>query len=374
MRILFMIRKEFIQLVRDPRTLLLVFIFPVAMLLLFGYAISLDIKDVPLAIVDYSKSAQSRELIDDFLNCNYFTAYYTDRFGAETLLDEGDAKMALVIPVDYAARIGAARPASVQLLVDGSDNNTASIALGYAETVIQLKGINAVIEPVINSGMIDIEQIPPIDLIPRFRFNPELSSTVFIVPGLVAMIMMMTVVVMSALSIVKEKELGTLETIMVSPMSGFEVILGKLVPYLILGFADLYIILISGHIFFDVPFRGSVLLLTFLSFIFITGGLGMGLFISTLVQTQQVAWMVSLITTMLPSILLSGFIFPIRCMPVFLQYITYLLPVRYYLTIVRSVVLKGSGIQSLWLETAAMAVFATLMITLSGFMFRKQIG
>ncbi len=374
MRIYFLLRKEFIQLVRDPLTLTMVFIFPAALLLLFGYAISLDVREVPLAIVDLNRSHDSRELAGKFTNSGYFIGRYEDLESATALLDRGKVKLVLVIPIDYAERVGQSRPVAVQFLVDGSNNNSATIALGYANVIIQQVGFDISLDPVIRSGLLREGQVPPVDLIPRLRFNPELDSTTFIVPGLVAMIMMMTVVVMSSLSIVRERELGTLETIMVSPISGLEVILGKLIPYFILGFADLFIILFAGYLFFNIPFRGSFALLIGLSALFIVGGLGMGLLISTVVQSQQVAWMVSLLTTMLPSIILSGFIFPIRCMPEWLQLVTYMLPVRYYLEIVRGIVLKGAGISSLWQETLALVIFATLMISLSTVRFRKQIG
>lgn len=374
MRILFLVRKEFIQIARDWRTLGLTLFLPVAVLLLFGYAITLDLRDVPLAVVDDDHSKSSRELIAGFSGSGYFIVQRGDRDRTASMLERGEVRLALVIPAGFERALLRGEAPPVQLLVDGSNSNSSAIALGYAQGLLQQFAYQHTIEPALAAGLVGPRSLPPVALEPRARFNPELDSTVFIVPGLVAVIMMITVVVLSSLSVVKERELGTLETIMVSPLKRFEFILGKLIPYFLLGFMDLFIILGAGIFFFGVPFRGSLIALLGFSALFIAGGLGMGLFISTVVDTQRTAWMISLITTLLPSMILSGFIFPIRMMPVWLQAVTYLVPVRYYLVIVRGIVLKGAGPADFMPDIIALAVFALLMISLSVQRFSKRLA
>lgn len=373
-RILFLAQKEFTQLFRDWRTLVLILVLPVAILLLFGYAITLDVREVPMTVVDYSRTRESRDLVRAFSGSDYFKVQTAELSDAKQRLEQRKASLVMVIPRDFEKKLGRGTPAAVQLLVDGSNSNSSTIALGYAQGLLQKYSFQTTIAVVQGAGLLPASSIPPIAVEPRIRFNPELDSTTFIVPGLSALIMMITVVVLSSLSIVKERELGTLETIMVSPLKGREFILGKLVPYFLLGFMDLFLILGSGKLLFGVPFRGSILLLIALSGLFITGGLGMGLFISTLVDTQRAAWMISLLSTLLPSIILSGFIFPIRMMPAWLQVVTYLVPVRYYLVIIRGVSLKGADFMDLLPQVLALAVFTTLMITLSVKRFRKRLA
>lgn len=371
---LFLVRKEFIQIRRDWRALSLTLVLPVAVLLLFGYAITLDIKDIPMAVVDRSNTKESRELARRFSGSGYFVVSYRGMEDAARMMEEREVWMIMVIPPGFSRDLGSAHASKVQLLVDGSNSNSSTIALGHAQGVLQEYAMDKTLGPVFKAGLLDKSQFPPVQLQPRVRFNPELESTTFIVPGLVAIIMMITVVVLSAMSVVRERELGTLETIMVSPLHGNQFILGKLIPYFSLGFADLFIILGAGVLFFGVPFRGSVSLLVVLSGLFIVGGLGMGLLISTLAETQRTAWMASLIATLLPSIILSGFIFPIRSMPGWLQVVTYAVPVRYYLVIVRGIVLKGAGVVDLWPQVAALVIFASIMIALSVNRFAKRLS
>lgn len=372
-RILFLAVKEFIQIRRDWRTLTLSLVLPVIVLLLFGYAITLDIKDVSMAVVDYSQTRSSRELVQEFTGSGYFKAVLADMRRASLMLENREAKLVMVIPADFEQNLGRGEPSRIQILLDGSDSNVSSIALGYAQGILQNYAFDKSVAPAIAAGIIPATGMPPIRIEPRVRFNPELSSTTFIVPGLIAIIMMITVVVLSSLSIVKERELGTLETIMVSPLKRHEFILGKLIPYFILGFMDLFIILGAGWILFGVPFRGSLPTLIALSAIFIIGGLGMGLFFSTVAETQRTAWMLSLLSTLLPSLILSGFLFPIRVMPRFLRIVTYAVPVRYYLVVVRGIVIKGAGMAQLWPETGALIIFATLTVSLAMSRFRKKV-
>lgn len=373
-RLLFLAKKEFIQIFRDWRTLVLTLVLPVVVLLLFGYAITLDIKSVPMAVVDHSRTRESRDLVRAFSGSGYFVVEHCGMERAVSMLEQRQAKMVAVIPPDFAESLGRGTPARVQLLVDGSESNSSNIALGYAQGIIQKHSMDMTIGPVLEAGILPATGVPPVMLEPRARFNPELKSTTFIVPGLVAMIMMMTVVVLSSMSVVKERELGTLETIMVSPLRDYEFITGKLVPYFLLGFADLFLILGAGKLLFGMPFRGSFFTLVMLSALFILGGLGMGLLISTVTETQRTAWMVSLLSTMLPSIILSGFVFPIRSMPVWLQVVTYIVPVKYYLIIVRGIVLKGAGVVDLWPQVAALFIFAGLTISLSVKRFQKTMS
>lgn len=373
-RILYLAQKEFTQLFRDWRTLILTLVLPVAVLLLFGYAITLDIREIPLAVVDDDQSALSRDLVRAFAASGYFKARPVEQKEAQAFLERRQAKIVLVIPSDFEKSLGRGNPAALQLLVDGSDNNSSTIGLSYAQGLLQKYAFDQTLAALQTSGLFSAAGLPPIVLEPRVRFNSELDSTTFIVPGLVALIMMITVVVLSSLSIVKERELGTLETILVSPLTGGQFILGKLIPYFLLGFLDLFLILGAGKLLFGVPIRGSIFLLFLFSALFITGGLGMGLLISTVVETQRTAWMLSLLSTLLPSIILSGFIFPIRVMPKWLQLITYLVPVRYYLVIIRGITLKGADFGDLLPNVLALLVFAGAMLSLAVTRFRKRLA
>ncbi len=372
-RIYFLARKEFIQLARDWRTLTLALVLPVFVLLLFGVAISLDVKDVKMAVVDRDGSRTSRDLTLEFSGSGYFKTAPVGMDEAKLMLEDGSAMVALIIPPHFERDVARGSSPAVQILVDGSNANTGNIALGYANGIMAGYAFDLAVQPIQAAGLMPEAGMPPIKLEPRARFNPALSSTTFFVPGLVALIMMITVVVLSALSIVKEKELGTLETLMVSPLARYQFILGKLAPYFVLGYADLFLILGAGRIFFGMPFRGSLVTLTVLSGFFILGGLGLGLFISTAANTQQTAWMISLLVTLLPSIILSGFVFPIRIMPVWLRAVTYLFPVRYYLTIVRGIALKGSGVADLKIEILALLAIGSLFLVSSIIRFHKRV-
>ncbi|HKB78414.1 MAG TPA: ABC transporter permease [Thermoanaerobaculia bacterium] len=366
-RFLAMARKEALQLRRDPRSLLLAFAVPVLLLIIFGYAITWDIRDIRTAVLDRDNSARSRELIDHLRSSGYFTI--TQRLDRPEeigqLMDRDAILMAIVIPPDFSRDLGSQRPAVVQAIVDGSDANTATIALGYVEAVVQawsndirLRG--RVLQPSVRAES-------------RVWFNEELLSRNMIVPGLVAVIMMIIAAMLTSLTIAREWERGTMEQLASTPVSRIEVILGKLVPYVIIGVIDIVMTVVLGIVVFHVPFRGDPLLLLVLSFLFLVGALGLGIFISAVTRSQVLATQVAMVVTYLPSLLLSGFMFSIDAMPRALRAITYLVPARYYLVVTRGIFLKGVGISVLRVQALLMVAFAVVGLTLAVASFHKEI-
>jgi len=366
-RFLAMARKEALQLRRDPRSLLLAFAVPVLLLIIFGYAITWDIRDIRTAVLDRDNSARSRELIDHLRSSGYFTI--TQRLDRPEeigqLMDRDAILMAIVIPPDFSRDLGSQRPAVVQAIVDGSDANTATIALGYVEAVVQawsndirLRG--RVLQPSVRAES-------------RVWFNEELLSRNMIVPGLVAVIMMIIAAMLTSLTIAREWERGTMEQLASTPVSRIEVILGKLVPYVIIGVIDIVMTVVLGIVVFHVPFRGDPLLLLVLSFLFLVGALGLGIFISAVTRSQVLATQVAMVVTYLPSLLLSGFMFSIDAMPRALRAITYLVPARYYLVVTRGIFLKGVGISVLRVQALLMVAFAVVGLGLAVRSFHKEI-
>jgi ABC-2 type transport system permease protein len=366
-RLLAMARKETIQLRRDTRSLILAFALPVFLLLLFGYAISWDVKDIPLGILDQDGTPQSRELVDAFRASGYFrlVARLDAPREADRLLTDGSALAVLRIPRGYADDLASGRSAPVQALVDGSDANTASIAIGYAEAIAARVSNRLLLERT------DIR--PPLSGELRVWYNEELSSRNMIVPGLVAVIMTIIAAMLTSLTVAAEWERGTMEQLVATPVSRLEVVLGKLLPYLVIGMVDVAVCSGLGIALFGVPFRGSPLLLAVLSFLFLVGALGLGLFISTAARSQLLATQLAMLLTFLPGFLLSGFMFAIAVMPKPLQAVTFIVPARYFLVVTRGIFLKGVGAEVLSVQAVLMVAFAVAGLGLAVRAFKKEI-
>jgi ABC-2 type transport system permease protein len=374
LNILPIVRKEFRQIRRDKRVLAVLLFIPAMMLFLFGYALNFDIKNTATAVYDEDNSRVSRDFIQQFFRSDYFdnTLRLQSKSEINKLLDDGEIKIVLVIPSKFSKQIAQGGEAFVQVIVDGSNSNTASTLLGYVNIIIQQYSMNVMAD---NYAARDGRILKaPIDFQPRVWYNPELKSAKFLVPGLIAFIMMVTAVISTALSVVREREMGTIEQIMVSPVRPVELILGKTIPYTIISLAATAMILVLGYVLFDVSVKGSVIILSLVTAVFLVGALGMGLLISTISETQQVAFMIAVTTTMLPTFILSGFVFPIRNMPWIIQAVTYLIPARYFLVALRTIVLKGVGISAFWEEFLFMVLFAVVMLAVSSVRLKKIIS
>jgi ABC-2 type transport system permease protein len=357
--------KEFRQVSRDKRTLGVLLFIPAFMLVMFGYALNFDVKHISLAIYDEDRSKTSRDFASSFFHSEYFDLKYRLNGTREIdgLMNDDKIKVALVIPRDFSEQLLAGRDAVVQVIVDGSNSNTASTAIGYINAVVQSYSTDIITASLLRIGHAGFSM--PVDYRPRVWYNPELKSEKFLVPGLIAFILMVIAVISTSLSVVREKERGTMEQIVVSPIRPTEFILGKTIPYVVISLVATVAILAVGSVLFGVAVKGSYVLLFLVTLVFLTGGLGLGLLISTIAETQQLAFMIAVILTMLPTFLLSGFVFPIRNMPIAIQAITYLVPARYFLAALRGIVLKGVGLSALWQQLLFLLAFATLAIGVS---------
>ncbi|MDE3244894.1 MAG: ABC transporter permease [Acidobacteriota bacterium] len=366
-------RKEFIHVLRDPRALGISIFLPLVLLLLFGYALTLDVDRVPLAVWDQSRTVQSRELVSRFQGSRYFSlerrVHGYDEIEQE--IDHGRAMMALVLPVDFGRKVAANRPVQVQILADGSDANTATLALGYAESIVRGYSQEIVLEQA--RRLTGRAPAIPLELRPRVWFNTDMQSRIFIVPGLIAVIIMLIAAVLTSLTVAREWETGTMEQLISTPVRGPELILGKLVPYFAVGVLDMVLSVLAGRYLFEVPLHGSLLLLTAVSVVYLVGALCMGILISSLAKSQLLASQMAFTTTFLPAFLLSGFMFDIANMPKALQVVTYLVPARYFVTILRGLYLKGMGLSELWLECLLMLVFGAAMLVLAVTSFKKRL-
>jgi drug efflux transport system permease protein len=374
-RIWSILRKEFIEIWRDPRSLAFVLGMPVLMLLLYGYGISSDVKRVPLAVYDRDGTPAARELVRRFTSADYFVAVTAVQSlqALRDAIDRGQARVGLVIPEDFSRNLGANRPAPIQFVVDGSDSNTASIAIGNISAIARsLELAPRDLRPQVFI-LPSAERIEPIELRTLVWYNPELKSSNFLIPGLTAVILMMLAATVTSLTIAREWERGTMEGLIASPLHAHELMVGKILPYVAIGLVDVILILLLGRFWFEVPLRGSLLLLLGSATLFLLGGLGIGLFISAATKSQQVSFQLSLLVTMLPALLLSGFFFPIENMPPILQAVTYLVPARYFMVVIRGIFLKGVGLAVLWKELVFLAIFAALMLLASAAKFQKRI-
>lgn len=361
--------KELRQILRDKRSLLILLFIPAFFLLLFGYALNFDIRNVRLAVQDQDRSTKSRELVSSFVNSGYFAlvGYVDSPKELDLLVDKGQARAILAIPAGFERDLSHRQPVLVQVIIDGDNANTASAVTGYARTLInEFSGAQMVV--VANSNT----AIPRIGVEPRIWYNPQLRSTLFLVPGLIAYISMITAVVSTALSVVREKERGTMEQVRMAPLSPLPYILGKTTPYLVISFVSALVVIVSAMALFELPMRGSWLLLCLSIALFLIGAQAQGLLISTIAESQQVAFQVALLSSLLPTMILSGFIFPISSMPIVVQWITRIVPARYFLVALRSIVLKGADITAFWQQLLALAIFATIATALASLRLRRE--
>jgi ABC-2 type transport system permease protein len=346
--------KEFLHLRRDPRTALTLLGMPVLLIFVFGFALSFDVKHIRLAVVDEDGTRAARDVAEAFLRSGYFdlVSHGRDSRALDLLFATGRAQAALVIPEGYGAALSGGGPTTLQFVLDGADAQMATTILAYGRQIV------ASISPMVRG------REGPVPGMPVVWYNPELSSARFLVPGLVAFILAITTVIATALSVVREKERGTMESLRATPLFAPELLVGKTLPYLIIASGSAAGSLFLAWALFGVPLRGSLLWLGVVTVLFLAGGLGQGLFISTLADSQQVAFQLGLLSTMLPTLLLSGFIFPISSMPVPLQVITHVIPARYFLVALREIVLKGAGVEVWWDQAVALVIYATLALAL----------
>lgn len=355
-------KKEIIQVLRDPRSLNMAIVLPVILLTLFGSALTLDVDNIPLVIWNQDKSQISRDFILNFRNSRYFKIVgYCDNYAIlQGYIDRNNALMALVIPRDFSRLMQSNRAACVQIIVDGSDSNTATIALGYVNAIVS--GYTTAREPVI-----------PVDFRPRIWFNENLKSRNFIIPGLIAIIMAIIAALLTSVTVAREWERGTMEQLISTPITSGELIFGKFIPYFAIGFIDFLIAIGMSRFIFNVPFKGNIILLFFSSCLFLTGALMLGMYISVISKSQRLANQLAILSTFLPTFLLSGFIYPIYNMPKAIQAITYFIPATYFIIILKGIYLKGVGIDILWPQILFLFLFACGMVFLSNRNFTKKI-
>jgi ABC-2 type transport system permease protein len=371
-RLMSIIRKEFIQIFRDPRTLWLILVMPIVQLFLLGYAATTDVKNVPIAVWDQSRSPESRALLDAFRAADYFRIDYDVLSEDEirVLIESGDVRAALIIPPDYVVRL-LEGDAQVLMILDGSDATVGSTALSTARLVGQSYATRVLMEQANRRGLAATVH-PPLEVRTQVWYNPDLVSAYFMVPGMIGMILYFITALLTATAIVRERERGTIEQLIVTPIRSWELVIGKVLPYIILGFIDTLEVLLIGHFWFKVPVRSDISLIIATSGLLLLSSLGIGLFASTVANTQQEAFL-SVMFTMLPSIFLSGFFFPIDAMPAFLRVISYAIPLRYFLVIIRSLLLKGVGAAAIQSEIVALAIFGVVIMGAAALRFRKRL-
>lgn len=365
------IKKELRQISRDIRIIILLLVFPAFLLVLLGYALNFDVKHVKIVFCDEDKSLHSRKFIEQFSNTEYFDLInvISEKYKIDEYILGGKAKCAIVIPSKFSEKLINNEISYFQVIVDGSDGNVAGTTLNYIMLITQEYSQNLMIKYSQRAGF-SVNQ--SIELRPNIWFNPELKTAKFLLPGLIAFILMIVGTVSTALSIVKEIERGTMEQIQVSPLNAFEIIFGKTIPYLFFGLIATTLVLVFGIILFDISIKGNIFLFYINTIFFIFGALGMGIFISTISDSTQVAFQIAAIATILPTFILSGFIFPLKNMPVILQIISYIIPSKYFIIILRSIMLKGSDISSYWEQFLFMLLFGIIMFTLSSIRFSKR--
>jgi len=372
-RIFSVIRKEFIQISRDPRTLAITFIMPIMLLLLLGNAATNDVRNVSLAVLDQSKSQQSRALLNAFRATDYFSLAYEVNSEKELalLIDGGQARTGLIIPPDYGDKTSRGQAASVAFIIDGSDPTVAGGALSAATLLGQTQSVKLQVQKLSRQTMGGMPTTA-VDVRSQVWYNPDMASAYFMVPGMIGMILQTMTTLLTAVAIVRERERGTIEQLIVTPIRSWELLVGKLVPYVVIAFGDALEVLTLGTLWFHVPIRGNIGLLLGLAALFVMTTLSVGLFISTIAHTQQEA-MLTTFMTILPTIFLSGFFFPVAGMPQVLQWISAIIPLKYFLIIVRSIVLKGVGLQLLLSEAVTLAVMGIVMMAVASSRFRKRL-
>jgi ABC-2 type transport system permease protein len=372
-RLFSLVRKEFLQILRDPRTLAITFVMPVVQLFLLGFATTNDVRNVPVAVLDQDKSSASRALLDAYRAADYFRLAYDVNSEDEIrgLIDKGAARVGMIIPPAYGAQIAAGRTAQVAFVIDGSDPTVAGTALAAATLIGQAKATQLTLQRLSLRGQAGVIR-PAVEVRTQVWYNPDLVSAYYMIPALIGIILQFLTTILTATAIVRERERGTIEQLIVTPIRAWELVVGKLTPYVMIAFVDTLEILIAGVLIFHVPINGDLGLLLLLAALFLVTTLGIGLFISTISNTQQEA-ILSAFFTMLPTIFLSGFFFPLAAMPRALQWVSYAVPLRYFLIIVRGIVLKGVGAESLWPEIVALSIFATVIMGGAALRFRKRL-
>ena len=369
-RVAHLIRKELLELRRDPRLFGVVIMAPIVQLLVLGYAATTDVKDVPIVIVDADRSTASRELVRRFETSQNFkiVGMLGSTSEIDPYLDGGEAWMAISIPPDYGRRIATGRPTTLQVVADGTDANSTGVAMGYAQMLIAgyLQDLIAAAAGAPSGGSVTSEVL--------VWFNPRLESREFMIPGIVALLLLVITTNLSAMAIVREKEIGTLEQLNVTPLRRWELITGKMVPYVAIGLIDVVLVLVVALYWFEIPMRGSLALLFGMCLIYLMTTLGLGLFVSTISATQQQAMMTSVFFFLLPMVYLSGFIFPIENMPAWIQTITYFIPLRYFLEIVRGIFVKGVGLEILWPQAVALFTWGAVMLMLATVRSSKRLA
>lgn len=357
--------KEALQILRDIRVLIMAFAVPLILLILFGYAVTLDIDNLPLGVYDQDNSPKSRELVESLVQSGYFTVenYVSSYEELERLIEKGKIKIAIVIPQNFSTELKSGKKIEIQTLLDGSDANTASIGSGYLSGGLML----------FSSKLVQSSSRPAVEGRIRIWYNQELKSKNFIIPGLIAVIMMIIGALLTSLVVAREWERGTMEQLIATPIKSSELVFGKLIPYFCIGMIDLLVAVILARLLFKIPFRGGYLFMFLVSGIFLFGALGIGMFISILTKSQQLAYQMAMVTSFLPAYILSGFIFPIFNMPLFLRIITHIVPARYYIKILQGIFLKGNGLQILGFEILLLSLFALIMLTIANLIFKKKL-
>jgi ABC-2 type transport system permease protein len=369
-RTLALIRKEFLHILRDPRTLGVMFLMPIIQLVLLGYAATTDIEHLRTAVFDSDKSPASRELIGAYQASDYFdiAVYVESEQQLERLIDSGQVRAGLVIPAGYGEEMAAGGRIPIAFAIDGSDPSVANTVFAASQSVGQAFSMR-VVEQTMG---IDLEDMPGVEVRPRVWYNPEMKSANYMIPGLIGMILYLLTALFTSMSIVREREQGTIEQLIVTPIKPLEMIIAKITPYVFISFFDVLEVLAIGVFWFGVPIRGNLGLLLGLSALFLLTSLGIGIFVSSVANTQQEAMLLTFLT-MFPSIFLGGFFFPIEAMPGWLQVITYVIPLRYMLAIIRGIVLKGVGLQILYWEVVALTIFGVAIMLLAAIRFRKRL-
>ncbi|SHK28715.1 ABC transporter permease [Tepidibacter formicigenes] len=372
-RLLTIIKKEFIHIKRDKPSLVIAIMTPIVFIILFGYAVNTDVENIDMAVFDNDKTLESREFVTKLKNSNYFNPnIYVDNINElEKLIDKEEVKSAIVIPSGFSKDLKRNKNPKVQLIIDGTDPTIARTALQSGVLISNMYSINIQENIMKKSGKI-LKQFPKIDMKTRVWYNPNLESSKFIIPGLIGLIMQNITVMLTAFSLVREKERGTLELLIVTPIKSAELIIGKMVPYILIGSIDFIIALLFGTIWFDVPIKGNIYLLIFLGIGFVMCSLAIGMFIST-VSVNQAHAMQLTILFILPSVLLSGFIFPREAMPNIIQIAGYTVPLTYFLKILRGIILKGIGIEYLLKEVIILLIFGTILLIISSIRFKKKL-
>ncbi|MFH2054597.1 MAG: ABC transporter permease [bacterium] len=359
--------KELRHIRRDPRSLFVAIMLPLVMTMLYGYAVNLDIKNIKLAVLDQDHTRASRELAGSFYHTEYFIPPLLppDLLDPEKSLKRGDADAVLVIPPGFSEALVTWEQFDLGILIDGADANVSAAVSNYS---------NAVVSGFVMQHLPPGVQVPGVNLSVQVLYNPDLKSSHFFVPGLIAIILMMISALLTSVTVAREKETGTMEQLLTAPVTPRQIIIGKVIPYIGLALFDGMLVLLLAIFHFGVPFNGSILLLFFFGVIYVVAALSLGVLISTLVKTQQLAMMASLTVTMLPSVMLSGFIFEIKNMPLLLQYLTLIVPARYFLLIIRGIMLKGAGLDTLWIQAVALVILTLVMLGLAVKNFKLKLG